>query len=91
MMHNDIGRALGALRHVIDRAKGPVFTDADFGRTLLAFLDVCNAMAEKDRQFKARAAEAERIAKAAEVERRRQKSGDDLKRLLDELGSALDD
>lgn len=70
-MDSDIRTALRSLEQTIKVAKGPVFTDADYGRALRAFLSVCNAMETQDRSFKVAAAKAERIEKERERERNR--------------------
>lgn len=70
-MDTEIRTALHSLDQAIRGAKGPVFSDADYGRALRAFLSVCHAMDCADRRFRANAAEAERIERERERERNR--------------------
>ncbi len=90
-MDQDIRIALGSLAQAIEAARGPIFTDADWGRVLRCFLAVCEAMDHQDDQFKAKAANAARIERAAEKERRKREHEIEMKHLLDVLDSALDD
>lgn len=81
-MDTEIRDGLRYLEQVIRGAKGPVFTDADYGRALRAFLKVCHAMDSSDRRFRAEAAEAERIERERERERHRLSVEDDLDAIL---------
>ena len=90
-MDREICNALHSLDQAISRAQGPVFTDADYGRALRAFLGVCQAMDDQDRHFKARAAEAERIERERERERRKREHEFELEELLRELEGGSDE
>jgi hypothetical protein len=81
-MDPEIRTALHALDQTIRGAKGPLFSDADYGRVLRAFLSVCQAMDDQDRRFKARAAEAARIEKERERARNRLSLWEELEREL---------
>lgn len=89
-MDSEIRNTLHSLEQAIRAAKGPVFTDADYGRALRAFLGVCQAMDDQDRHFKARAAEAERIERERERERQRLSLEDDLDEILGEWEDSND-
>ena len=89
-MDPEIRNALHSLEQAIRGAKGPVFTDADYGRALRAFLSVCQAMDHSDRQFRAKAAEAERIERERERESSRLSLLDGLDEILG-IGGAFDD
>ncbi len=82
-MDFEIREALSSLRQAIEGARGPIFTDADWGRVHRAFMSVCEAISEQDRRFKAKAAEAERVEKERERESTRRSL---LVGLNDELG-----
>lgn len=89
-MDLEIRTALHSLDQTIKGAQGPVFTDADYGRALRAFLGVCQAMDNQDRHFKARAAEAERIERERERASSRFSLLDGLHEILG-IGEAFDD
>ena len=89
-MDLEIRTALHSLEQTIRATQGPIFTDADYGRALQAFLRVCKAMDHSDHKFRAKAVEAERI------ERERERASSRFSRLndLDEIlgiGEAFDD
>ena len=90
-MDREIRAALHSLEQTIRGTEGPVFTDADYGRALRAFLGVCQAMDDQDRHFKARAAEAERIERDRERERRKREQELLVEELLRELEGGSDD
>jgi len=81
-MNRDIRMAVHLLEQVVTEAKGPIFTDTDYGRVLRSFLDICASMEAKDQRFKKQAEEAARIER---VERQK-REGESLQRLIDELG-----
>jgi hypothetical protein len=81
-MSRDIRMGVHRLEHVITQAKGPIFTDADYGRVLRSFLDICGSMEAQDQHFKEQAEEAARIER---VERQKREA-ESLQRLIDELG-----
>lgn len=89
-MDTEISIALHSLGQVIRRAKGPVFTDADYGNALRAFIGICHAMDRSDRCFRAKAAEAERIERERERERNRLVIGEDLDSILGAWESSSD-
>lgn len=88
-MDTEIRTALHSLDQVIRGARGPIFSDADYGRVLRAFLAVCHAMDHSDRCFRAKAAEAERIER--ERERDSWSLLDDLDKELGIWGQESDD
>lgn len=90
-MNREIRTALHSLDQTIRRAQGPVFTDADYGRVLRAFLCVCKEMDHSDRCFRAKAAEAERIERERERERNSRSLLDDLDKELGIWGEESDD
>lgn len=90
-MDTEIRTALHSLDQVIRGAKGPVFSDADYGRVLRAFLAVCHAMDHSDRCFRAKVAEAERIERERERERNSRSLLDDLDKALGIWGDKPDD
>ena len=81
-MSRDIRMAVHRLEQVITQARGPIFTDADYGRVLRSFLGICASMEAKDQHFKEQAEEAARIER---VERQK-REGESLQRLIDEMG-----
>ena len=90
-MDREIRTALHSLDQTIRGAEGPVFTDADYGRVLRAFLCVCKEMGAQDRSFRDKAAEAERIEKARARERRQREHELELEAWLLELQWGSDD
>jgi hypothetical protein len=89
-MDREIRIALQSFDQTIRGAQGPVFTDADYGRALRAFLCVCKAMDAQDRSFRTMAAEAERIERERERERQRLSLKDDLDEILGEWEDSND-
>ena len=57
----EISQAFNEMAAVIHSANGPIFADEDHGRLLRSFMKLCDAIANQDREFKAKAREAERI------------------------------
>jgi len=86
-MDLEIRNALRSLEQAIRGAKGPVFTDADYGLALRALVRVCHAMDAQDHSFRAMAAEAESI----ERERERESGRRDLLEGINELFETLED
>jgi hypothetical protein len=89
-MDTEIRTALHSLEQAIRGARGPIFSDADYGRVLRAFLAVCHAMDHSDRCFRAKAAEAERIERERERERNSRSLLDDLDEELGIWGEESD-
>lgn len=90
-MDAEIRDALRSFERTIRSAQGPVFTDADYGRVLRAFLGVCHAMDHSDRCFRAKAAEAERIERERERERNFRSLRDEIDEELGIWGDDSDD
>ena len=61
LLKKTIAQALHEMDVVIRTAQGPIFTDGDHGRLLRCFMRLCSEMADQDREFKAKAKEAERV------------------------------
>jgi hypothetical protein len=90
-MDREIRTALHSLEQTIRGAKGPVFTDADYGRALRTFIMVCAAMDRSDSRFRAKAAEAEQIERQRERECNRLNVGACLNEILGEWEGVSDD
>lgn len=90
-MSHEIRKAAHRISQAIEQKEGPIFSEADWGRLLLAFLEVCSAVSDQDGHFKAKAAEAKRIERQVTEAQRKREAKVRMKRLIDELGSWKDD
>lgn len=86
-MNPHIEFAVQGIRDAIRQSKGAVFTEADYGRLMCAFAEVCVAMHAHNETVTAQIAEVERLKRANRALAMQQ----DLVKMMDDVWGDDDD